>query len=57
VSGRPLAAAREAHLDRNLSVVRTSTWKPGADHELAVPPIDLERRDRAAAIALEEIAD
>ena len=56
MSGR-FTTAREAHFDRDLRVIRSSSRKPGQDHELAVAPIDLERRDRAATVVREKVAD
>ena len=52
-----LFAAREANLEGHRHVVRPNAGQSGVDHELAVPPTDVERGDRAAAVALEKVHD
>ena len=53
-----LAAAREAYLDSHRRLVRRHAGQPRVDHELAIiTTIELERRDHAAAVALEKIDD
>ena len=57
MSARRLAAAREAQFETDRRVLTSRPGNLRVDHELAAPPFYLERRDGAAAVALEEIAD
>lgn len=51
------AAACEPQLDADRRIPGDRRRDPCADDELIVAPIDLERTDRTAAVALEEITD
>ena len=51
------AAACEPQLDADRRITGGRRRNPRVDDELIVAPIDLERRDRTAAVALEEITD
>jgi hypothetical protein len=52
-----LFAARQSNLDGHQRTAGGLPRKSGVDHELAVAAVDLERGDRAAAVALEEVHD
>ena len=57
MSAGRLAAAREAHFESDRRVLARRPGELRVDHKLPVPPLYLERRDGASAVALEEIAD
>jgi len=54
-AGRPAACKAQFEADRRAIMSRPGNLR--VDHELAVLAFYLERRDSAAAVAVEEIAD